>query len=275
MKKMVYEIIKHLVLFIYGLFTLVPMIWVLLSAFKNNIQIMTDPLGLPTSFEIDNFVFTWVQGNIGIYFLNSLFVGSIATVLTILFSAATAFALTRMLYPKMNKLFTTILLTGLTVPAGVLLIPLYFVLVDYNIYNTYLALILPYIAFGLSFTVIVIMAFMRSIPDELLEAAVIDGSTLIHMFWKVALPLCVPVLVTTFILAFINNWNEFVMAQFYIDNVKIRTLPVGMLAFRDEYTTNYTGIAVGVLYSVIPVLIVYGILQEKIISGLTAGSLKG
>ena len=82
-------------------------------------------------------------------------------------------------------------------------------------------------------------------------------------------------LVTTFILAFINNWNEFILAQFYIDNVKLRPLPVGMLAFRDQYTTNYTGIAVGVLYSVIPVLIVYGILQEKIISGLTAGSVKG
>jgi raffinose/stachyose/melibiose transport system permease protein len=236
---------------------------------------MTDPLGLPTQFNLDNFVFTWVKGNVGLYFFNSLFISSVSTIATIVFATTTAFALTHMIYPSLNKWLRTIILAGLTVPAGTLLIPLYFIVVDLKIYNTYFAMILPYIAFGLSLCIIITLAFMRGISYEMIEASIVDGSTINILFWKIIVPLCVPVLVTTFILTFISNWNEFVLAQFYIDNVKLRPLPVGMLAFRDQYTTNYTGIAVGVLYSVIPVLIVYGILQEKIISGLTAGSVKG
>jgi len=271
----IFRLLRHTILIAYCLITLIPLVWVILSAFKTNLQIMTDPLGLPTQFNLDNFVFTWVKGNVGLYFFNSLFISSVSTIATIVFATTTAFALTHMIYPSLNKWLRTIILAGLTVPAGTLLIPLYFIVVDLKIYNTYFAMILPYIAFGLSLCIIITLAFMRGISYEMIEASIVDGSTINILFWKIIVPLCVPVLVTTFILTFISNWNEFVLAQFYIDNVKLRPLPVGMLAFRDQYTTNYTGIAVGVLYSVIPVLIVYGILQEKIISGLTAGSVKG
>jgi raffinose/stachyose/melibiose transport system permease protein len=265
----------HGILSFYGLVILIPLAWIFLSAFKTNTEVMVSPLGLPTGLHVDNFVDTWVQANIGRYFLNSVFVSMTATSFTLLFAALAAFALSRMYYKRVSKVITTLILTGLTVPAGVLLVPLYFITVDLHIYDTYLALILPYVTFGLSFCVIVLVSFMRGIPNELVEAAVMDGSRLMNLFVKIVIPLCMPVLVTVFILTFISNWNEFVMAQFYISDMDLRTLPVGMVAFRDQFHTNYVGISVGVIYSVVPVLILYAMLQEKIISGLTAGSIKG
>lgn len=270
----------HLILGLYGLLTVIPLGWIFLSAFKTNTEIIVSPLGFPTSFQFNNFVDTWIKANVGQYFINSLFISVVSTLGTLLLSATAAFALSRMFYQKISKILTAFILTGLTVPAGVLLIPLYFLITKeifggYSLYNTYLALILPYIAFGLSFSIIVLMGFMKSLPNELFEAAVIDGTSLTKLFWQIVIPLTVPILVTIFILTYISNWNEFVMAQFYIEDTNLRTLPVGMVSFRDQFKTNYAGIAVGVIYSVIPVLIIYSVLQEKIISGLTAGGIKG
>jgi raffinose/stachyose/melibiose transport system permease protein len=265
----------HMILCAYVFLTLIPLIWILLSAFKTNVDIMVNPLGPPTGFYTENFINTWVDAHIGTYFLNSVIVSVISTIVTLWFASTAAFALTRMFFKKLSQVLTTMIVMGLTVPAGVLLVPLYFIIVDLHIYNSYLALIMPYITFGLPFAIIVMMSFMRSIPDEILEAAIIDGSPITYLFRKIVVPLTLPIFVTIFILTYISNWNEFVMAQFYTSDMNLRTLPVGMVAFRDQFHTNYVGIAVGVMYSITPVLIIYALLQEKIISGLTSGSIKG
>jgi raffinose/stachyose/melibiose transport system permease protein len=144
-----------------------------------------------------------------------------------------------------------------------------------RILDKHLALIIPYTANAIPLNVIILSAFMRSIPIELEEAAVMDGLSAKGVFAKIIFPLTIPALVTVFILNFIGNWNEFLLANFFISTDELRTLPVGMVGFRDTYNTNYAQMSAGIVYSVVPVMIIYAVLQKQIIEGLTAGGVKG
>ena len=186
-----------------------------------------------------------------------------------------SFAITRMRYSKLSKGMFQFILIGMLIPGNALLLPIYILLKDASILGTHLALILPYTAGAIPFTVIILSAFMRSIPSELEEASVMDGLSAKGIFTRIILPITVPALVTVFIVNFIGNWNEFLMANFFISTDELRTLPVGMVGFRDIYNTNYAQMSAGIVYSVVPVMIIYAVLQKQIIEGLTAGSVKG
>lgn len=141
--------------------------------------------------------------------------------------------------------------------------------------NTHWALFLPYTAGALPVSVLLIAAFMKSIPNELEEAAIVDGLGALRLFYKIILPLTLPALVTVFIVNFLGSWNEYLLANFFISKDELKTLPTGMVGFRDAFQTNYALISTGIVYSVTPVLILYAFLQEKIIEGVTAGGVKG
>jgi len=134
---------------------------------------------------------------------------------------------------------------------------------------------LPYTAGALPISVLLVAAFMRSIPGELEEAGIVDGLGALRLFFLVVLPLTLPALVTVFIVNFIGVWNEYLLANFFISKDHLRTLPTGMVGFRDAFQTNYALICTGIVISVAPVLALYAVLQEKIIEGITAGSVKG
>lgn len=142
-------------------------------------------------------------------------------------------------------------------------------------YNTPMALIFPYISFGIPLTVFVLAAFLKSIPNELEEAGVMDGLSTFGILGRIIMPLTLPTLVTVFILNFINNWNEFVMANLFLSNEKLRTLPVAIVAFADKFNMNYGAMTAAIAISIIPVIIIFAILQKQIIEGVTAGSVKG
>jgi raffinose/stachyose/melibiose transport system permease protein len=268
--------IVHLILLLYVAVIIVPFIFVIFSSFKTDNQaIAANPWGLPTTFSFDNYVEAWVNAKINVFFFNSAYVSVTASVVAILISAATAYAITRMKFMKLNVIIFGLVSLGLFIPGNALLIPIYSMLRWLHIYNTPFALIVPYVAFALPLTIIVLSAFMKSIPNEIEEAAVMDGLGAGGVFVKIILPITTPALVTVFIINFLGNWNEFLMANFYISSEKLKTLPVGMVGFRDAYNTNYAQLSAGIVYSVLPVLIIYSVLQEKIIEGVTAGSVKG
>ncbi|NBI27572.1 carbohydrate ABC transporter permease [Chengkuizengella marina] len=270
------KILSHIILMLYILIIIIPFIFVLFSSLKeNNIEIVTDPWGIPSSLHFDNYVMAWNNAKIGTYFFNSFYISVIASVITLGFGAATSYALTRMKFINLSKFFYTFILFGLVIPTGSLLVPLYKLITDLHLYNTHLALIFPYATFALPVSIYIICAFMRAIPSELEEAAMIDGLGALGLFTRIVLPISIPPLVTVFILNFLGNWNEFVMANFYLSSENLRTLPVGMVGFRDAFNTNYAQLSAGIMFSVVPVLIIYSILQEKIIEGVTAGSVKG
>jgi raffinose/stachyose/melibiose transport system permease protein len=268
--------IVHIILMVYVAIIIVPFIFVILSSMKTDNQaIAANPWGLPSVITFDNYIKAWINANINVYFFNSAYISVAASTAAIIIAAATAYAITRMKFSKVNVIVFSFISLGLFIPGNALLIPIYSMLRWFGIYNTPFALILPYIAFALPLTVLVLSAFMRSIPNEIEEASIVDGLSAVGVFFKIILPISTPALVTVFIINFLGNWNEFLLANFYISSDHLKTLPVGMVGFRDKYNTNYAQLSAGIGYSVLPVLVMYSILQEKIIEGVTAGSVKG
>ncbi|MFC0211990.1 carbohydrate ABC transporter permease [Paenibacillus chartarius] len=268
--------VAHVVLMIYVGIVLYPFLFVLFSSLKTDNQaIASNPWGWPSVMTFNNYKLAWVNAKMSVFFLNSVYISLSASLAAVLLGAAASFALTRMRFGRMSAVSGLFLALGLFIPGNALIIPIYSLLVKMKLYNTPLALILPYIAFGLPLTIVIVSAFMRSLPSEVEEAGVMDGLKPLGLFVRVILPITVPALVTVFIVNFLGNWNEFLMANFYLKSEKLRTLPVGMVGFRDSYNTNYAQLSAGIVYSVAPVLVLYAVLQEKIIEGVTAGSVKG
>lgn len=268
--------IPHLFLMAYLLVILYPFLFVLFSSVKTDNQaIASNPFGLPSSIIFDNYVNAWVNARISTYFFNSLYIGVLSACLSILLAAMLAFAVTRMRYNRISTIVFQLVLLGMLIPNNSLLLPIYSMLSKLGVLDTHMALILPYVANAIPFSVIILAAFMRSIPGEIEEAAVMDGLGSAGLFVRIMIPLTVPAIVTVFIINFLGNWNEFLLANYFLSDDALRTLPVGMVGFRDAYNTNYAQMSAGIVFSVVPVMVIYAILQEKIIEGVTAGSVKG
>ncbi len=267
--------IPHLFLMAYVFVILYPMFFLLNTSFKKNMQIDSDPWGLPQPFTLSNYIYSFSNSKIGIYFFNSFFISTISTLLTIFLAICIAYAITRMKYPSLSKYVYAILLLSLLIPAPSLLIPLYRMVNWLHIYNTPLALIIPYTTFGIPLTVFIIAAFLKSLPKELEEAGVIDGLSVYGLLGRIVLPLTMPTLVTVFILNYLGNWNEYVLANLFLSNDNLRTLPVAVVSFFNKYNTNYGALCASVMISIAPIILIYSILQKRIIEGVMAGSVKG
>ncbi|MEK4515048.1 carbohydrate ABC transporter permease [Paenibacillus sp. FSL H8-0122] len=268
--------LPHIALLGYLVIVLFPFLFVLFSSVKkDNNAIALNPFGIPKSFEWSNYVEAWVNAKISTYFFNSLYISVLASVVSILLASMFAFAVTRMRQGKWNTILFSLVLIGMLIPNNALMLPIYTIVRKLHILNTHWALIIPYIANAIPFTIIILAAFMRSLPSEIEEAAVMDGLKAPGIFARIIVPLTVPAMVTVFIVNFLGNWNEFLLANYFLSNDELRTLPVGMVQFRDQYQMNYAQMSAGIVYSVVPVIVIYAVLQEKIIEGVTAGSVKG
>ncbi|ASA23162.1 carbohydrate ABC transporter permease [Paenibacillus donghaensis] len=268
--------LPHVALLSYLLVILFPFLFVLFSSVKkDNNAIALNPFGIPREFAFNNYVEAWVNAKISNYFFNSLYISVLASVVSILLASMFAFAVTRMRQGKWNTILYGLILIGMLIPNNALMLPIYTIVRKLGILNTHLALIIPYIANAIPFTIIILAAFMRTLPSEIEEAAVMDGLKAPGIFAKIIVPLTVPAMVTVFIINFLGNWNEFLLANYFLSNDELRTLPVGMVQFRDQYQMNYAQMSAGIVFSVVPVIVIYAILQEKIIEGVTAGGVKG
>lgn len=268
--------LPHAVLMVYVAVVLFPFVFVVFSSLKeSNIEIAAHPFRPPTEFFFENYVEAWVKAKISVYFFNSLYLSFSSAVVGVLLSAGTAYALTRMKLVKTSKVLYQFVLIGMLIPGNVLFIAQYILVMKMGILNTHWALFLPYTAGAIPLSVLLISAFMKSIPDELEEAGIMDGLSSVGLFARIILPLTLPALVTVFIVNFLGVWNEYLLANFFISKDALKTLPTGMVGFRDSFQTNYALICTGIVYSVGPVLFLYAFLQEKIIEGITAGSVKG
>lgn len=274
--KSIKKTIPHIVLLVYVCIILFPFVFVLFSSLKaDNVEISQAPFAFPKHLYFENFKDAWVQAKISTYFFNSAYLSLSSGIAGVIVAAATAFAIARMKFHKFSKGIYGLVLIGMLIPGNVLFIAQYKLMMDLDILNTHWSLFFPYTAGALPFSVILISAFMKSIPGELEEAAIMDGLSSFGLFWRIVLPLTVPALVTVFIINFLGNWNEYLLSNFFISKDSLRTLPTGMVGFRDAYQTNYALISTGIVFSVTPVIVLYSILQKQIIEGLTAGSLKG
>lgn len=231
-------------------------------------------VSFPTEFTFENFVDAWKTGDFATTYLNSITLAVVKVPLGVFVSALMAFALAKLKVRFRGAVLFAVFL-GLTVPIYIALVPLFNTVRAMGLIDNIFGLLGPYLAFGIPFEVLVLYSFFRQLPDEILEAARMDGAGSWRMFFQIVLPLSLPVLVTVLILDAVATWNELLMALTIINSDQSKTLPLGMLNFSGQFTTDYNGLAAAILIGILPILVAYALLQRYIVSGLTAGAVKG
>lgn len=258
-----------------SLIWLLPLVSVLLTALRSQGDLFANGIfGWPKTFKWENFVKAWDVGDFSVYFKNSLFVILVKVPLGILISALAAYPLAKMSFKLSQPMFLFFLI-GLAVPIQVALQPLVIMMRDLGLSNTLFALMPPYIAFGIPLQVLVLRGFFRQIPSELVEAARVDGASELSIFFRVMVPLSVPALAALAIIDTLATWNEFLLALVLISEKSSRTVPIGLMQFQGEHSSDYTVLMAGVALSIIPVLVIFLLLQRYFVTGLTAGAVKG
>jgi raffinose/stachyose/melibiose transport system permease protein len=257
----------------FSLFVLIPFAWVIFTAVKSRREVPRNPLGIPAEWHWGNFGEAWRVGHFDRYFLNSIYV-VIPTVLIILvFSTLAAFAFSQLRFKGKNLLFA-ILLIGLAVPLDILIIPLFYDLLNMGLVNTHWALILPQSAAILPFGILLLRSFMEDVPGEILDSAKIDGCSTFGLLFHIVVPLSRPALASLLVFSFMWTWNQFLLPVVLIQDDRMRTLPVGLNYFQGRYSTNIPLLMAGATISFIPIVLVYVVFQRQFIKGITAGALK-
>ncbi|WP_244213670.1 carbohydrate ABC transporter permease [Paenibacillus barcinonensis] len=259
---------------VYGILTLYPFYWLVLSAFKTNEDFYSRPFGLPANWHAANFVNAWESSKLGTAFGNSMIVSTGSLVLTLFIAALASFILARFQF-RWKGLVMTFFVVGMLIPIHSTLVPLFILMKQMSLLNTYWALILPYTAFALPTAIFVLTAYLISIPRDIEEAAFMDGTGLWGLFTRIMLPMSLPALSTVTILSFLHAWNDFSFALVFINKTGLKTLPLAIANFADGYQTDYGLTLAAMTLSVIPTIIVYLIFQEQVMKGMTAGAVKG
>lgn len=249
-----------------------PLIWVVLSALKSSNEMFGSAWALPEEWRWGNFATAWTFG-LERYLINSVVVTVGATVGVVLLSALAAYALVVLRFRGKAAIYIAIL-GGSILPPEVSLFPLFKILVGLGIYDTYWALILPYVAFGLPFTTFLIRAYMVKIPYELHEAAVMDGARPLRAFWRIYLPLSRPILASAALIEAMRVWNEFIFALTFIESEDIKTITIGVMGFANALRGDWAVLMAGLVLSVVPVFLTFLVLQRQFIGGLTQGAVK-
>ncbi|GKX31526.1 putative ABC transporter permease protein YurM [Vallitalea longa] len=250
-----------------------PLIWLLINSLKSNNELFNNSLALPSKWLFSNYAEAWGKGLFS-YFKNSLIVSSASLILIITISALLAYGLTRF-HVKGGNIIFFIILGGMALSEQVALVPLYKMLQAMNLYNTYFAVILPYIAFRIPFTVFLMRAYFITIPKELEEAAYIDGYNSFQIFYKIIVPISKPVFASCAIVNLNFVWNEFLFANVFLESKEIMTIPIGLMTFQGDMKANYTVMLAGIVIASIPMILIFLSMQKQFIRGLTAGSVKG
>jgi ABC-type glycerol-3-phosphate transport system permease component len=269
-------------LFGYAVWVALPMLWVAGSSLKGDAAIFTAPFALPGAGEEawrwDNYARAWREARLSEYFLNSVVVTAAAVTLITVLGAMAAYALARFAAPWRRWVFG-LFVVGLTLPAQLAVIPLFFQMRALGLLDSLPGLVLVYTANGLPFAVFVLAGFFRALPRELYEAAVVDGCSEAGAFWRVWLPLARPGLATVAIFQFIGVWKEYFFAFMLLNGADggARTLPLGLanLAITAQYRGDQGPLFAGLVLTTLPILAVYLWLQRQIVAGVTAGAVKG
>ncbi|AKS39173.1 sugar ABC transporter permease [Anoxybacillus gonensis] len=265
----------YMMLFLVGGLQILPLVWLLFFSLKNNQEVFNTPLfSLPSPPRWENYVKVWVEGDIGLYFFNSLWITTVSVIFTVLLASFVTFAITRMNW-KLKHVVLGLFMVGLMIPIHSTLIPLFNFFMKVKLIDHPMSIVLTNIGFNLPITIMILLGFYNALPRELEESAVMDGCSVHRMFFQVILPMTSPVIVTTTIINMIYNWNEFVFVNTFISSDEYKTLTVGIQNFIGQYTTDWGAIGATLMISVLPILIIFFFLSNKIMEGITAGAIKG
>ena len=267
--------ISHAALIAWVVIICAPLLWVLMSSFKTTQQIFGSPFSLPTSFNFDNYVSAWTTASIGSYFVNTVIVVGCALVIVMLLGSMCAYYLARYEF-KGSKLIYYLMLAGLTFPIFLAVVPLFQTLKGFGLLNTRPGLIITYVAFALPFTVFFLYAFFRTLPQEVAEAAMIDGAGPWRIFFTIMLPMATPGMASVTIFNFLGLWNQFLLPIALNTNTANYVLSQGMASFASQagYAVNFGALFAAVVITVLPVLVTYIIFQRQLQGSVSQGLLK-
>jgi len=274
-RKPTYSIKKfftYIFLLIYALFTIYPIIWLFLNSMKDDFDFANNSFGLPKKISFINFIDVFPK--MSKYLLNSVIVSLSTVVVTLIVSSMAAYAIKRLNF-KYGKYFLAYFLIGIFIPIQTVLIPLVFMFSKIGLNNSYLTLIVPYVAFALPMAIFIFAGFFQSIPKSIEEAAFIDGCSVYRCFISIIVPITAPAFVTVAILTFLSSWNEMMTALLLISNEKLYTVTIGLLNYVGQYSSQQTKLLAATTLSIIPALILYLLLHDKITKGMMSGSIKG
>ena len=252
-----------------------PAVWILLTSFKTETELLKVPITyLPQAPTLANYVTAFTAQPILRFMFNSLVVASVSTVLCVFVGALAAYALTRLRLPRRN-LIMSLLLAVAMFPLISLMVPLFKVMRELGLLNTYPALILPYAVLSLPVCTLVMASFFQDIPPDLEAAAMVDGCSRVGALFKVVVPLSAPGVFTAAILAFVNAWDEFLLALTMMNHVDMRTLSVGITLYQGEFAFPWPLISAALIVAIVPICVLIAVFQERVVGGLTSGGMKG
>jgi ABC-type glycerol-3-phosphate transport system permease component len=300
--------LKYALLCVYLVAVIFPMFWILYTSAKSTQEIYKNPFGLPKVITapdrasvqtlVGNYHKAWIGSHFSVYFLNSVKVVSISLCLILLLGSMAAYVLARFEFRGRNFIYL-LFLSGLLIPMQLILIPLFFQYSDMgegltrllappvralglgnltiSFHDSHAGLILIYVAASLPFTVFVLTAFFRTLPGELREAAMMDGASEYRTFFRVMMPIARPGLVTVAIFNFLGLWNEYLFGLVFLNTDSLKTLPLGLasISMQAQYKSDFGLMFAGLVITMLPTLVVYIFLQEKLTKGITIGALKG
>lgn len=257
-----------------GIITVLPFLWILSTSFKgpNDAIVSIPPQFIPTDFTFNNYIRVWNQLPIARFFVNSVFVAATTTALNILITAMAAYPLAKMNFRGREPIFYLLLATFI-IPAQLTYIPSFVMAVNFfHYYDTLLPLIFPSLA--TVFNIFLLRQAFQAVPNDLLDAARMDGAGELRIWWQILLPIIRPTLATVAIFTFVVSWNDFFWPSLMLHTRENMTLPVGLIALQGMFASDFRGVAAGVVMTVVPILIFFIVLQRQFVKGLT-GAVKG
>jgi raffinose/stachyose/melibiose transport system permease protein len=265
---------RHIPLMLIAVITAGPLLLLFSNAVKPRDEFQKDPFGLPSQIELQNLVEAWGKGGYGQAFLNSIIVGAACIIIISICAGFAAYALSKIEFKGAN-LIMGILLFILSVPMGLFLVPLFFVWKQLDLMDSLLGIILIYSAIFLPFNIFLLRSFFVSIPNDLLDSARIDGCNELQIIYRIMLPLASPAFLTVILLVGLWSWNEFFFANAFLQSEELKTVATKFLAFTGRFSADWTMLSAAGVITILPITIIFLILQRRFIEGIAEGSVKG
>jgi len=268
------SIVKWILILFFAIYTLFPLLWLLITSLKTNAEYFDNPFSFPAVLQFSNYMNAFNQANLGQMIFNSITVALIATFANVMIAAMAAYAISRFKF-KGREIIFALISAGVMIPLNALMVPYYTIFSKVGLLDSLNALRILYTAIGLPISIFIIRGFMDSFPVEIEEAAYIDGCGFFGRFFRIVFPLTKTGLVTAGTFQFITCWNEFVYANLLTSAPETKTIQIGIRYFTNQFTTDYVSMYAAIIIAIVPSVVGYIMFQEKVMSGLTSGAVKG
>jgi len=273
-RNIINKILIYGALIVFLLITLVPLYLIWSSAFKTNLEIAANPIGLPASINFENFTRAWTTGNFSIYMQNSLLIATFTTIIVVISTTLSGYALSTLKVPG-SRGVTLFFLLGMAIPLHGILIPQFFIVRELKLINNPAAVIIILTALNIPFGTFLMRSYFMNMPTEIIDAAYIDGCNDLQVLYYIMAPIARPAISSLAVFIFMWSWNDLLIPLIYLNSDSLRTVSVGLTFYQGRFTTDYALTAAGTTIATVPVIIFYLMFQRQFVDGLTAGSLAG